>query len=148
MDGYYRPERWTVRVLPGRFGLGAVAAPGVAPCGANSTRNPKTGVCYCNLGFEEGPGADCVPINPTKPCLWAGQQRNPIDKGCECPPGHRPDPSPTGTSCIPIRYFPNCKDANGQKVPNCLFGYPLKETAIAVGGGAVLGLILGTLLSR
>ena len=150
MAGYYRPERWTVRVLPGRFGLVGMGAAAAAPaCGANSQRNPADGVCYCNLGFHEGgPSGACVPIDVTKPCAFTGQRRSPIDKVCECPPGMRVDPTPTGTTCIPIRYFPSCKDANGEKVPNCIFGYPLKEAAIAVGGGALIGLLLGSLLGR
>lgn len=146
MAGYYRPERWTVRVIPGRFN-GFGVAPTLPPCGQNSQRNPADGVCYCNLGFHESPGG-CIPIDPTKPCAFTGQQRNPIDKACECPPGMRVDPSPTGTKCIPMRWFPNCKDVNGQKVPNCIFGYPMKEAAIAVGAGAVVGLIVGALLGR
>lgn len=125
------------------LGYGTVILPS---CGAHSARNPADQECYCEPGFDSPTGANCKPVDLNAPCDWTGQQRSPIDQKCTCPPGYAIDPSPTGTGCIPMRWFPNCKDALGRAVPGCLFGYPLREVAVAGGLGLLTGLLIGKLL--
>jgi hypothetical protein len=45
-------------------------------------------------------------------------------------------------------YFPNCKDAAGKKVPNCLMGFPVKQTLFVVGVGAVAGAVTAAIVRR
>lgn len=118
-------------------GFGTVVTP-TPSCGPNEGYNTRAQKCLCKPGFEDV-GGTCKPVNTKAPCQWTGQQRSPVDLQCSCPPGMAPDPSAEGTGCIAIRWFPSCIDANGAKVPNCLFGFPMKETLAAAGIGLLIG---------
>jgi hypothetical protein len=93
-----------------------------------------------------------APVVPTAPCSDPGRFRSPVDQACACPPGTHVTPEAGKYDCLPDAitgrsfYFPDCKDAAGNKVPNCFMGFPLKSTAVTLGAGAVLGLVLSALL--
>lgn len=85
-----------------------------------------------------------------EPCpAGQGRFRSPVDGRCTCPPGTHVSPDPESYDCLqsPLTgrsvWFPSCTDAAGGKVPNCLLGFPLKSTALTLGAGLVLGLIIG-----
>lgn len=125
-------------------GFGAVAAP--SGCGPNSAMNPVKKECYCEPGFTSvDPDDDskgCKPVDISKACSWPDQSRSPIDKRCTCPPGTALDPAAAGTRCLPIRWFPSCVDAKGQRVQNCIFGYRATTVLPIAVGGAVAGIVL------
>jgi len=132
------------------FGFGYYGALGTtaADCGPGSSYNRSEDACLCNVGLEENPGfidnpkLGCRPISLKASCP-PGQFRNPIDKQCTCPPGTIISPDPTRSDCVPsVSWFPNCKDVLGNKIPNCLFGSPLKDVALYAGGGVVAGVVL------
>jgi hypothetical protein len=45
-----------------------------------------------------------------------------------------------------VSWFPNCVDANGQRVPGCLFGYATRDVAVLGGIGVIAGLLVGKAL--
>lgn len=129
--------------------LGSPSAADMAkPCGERSRRNPVTGDCYCDAGYDwkSEDSNDCVLVDVRSPCTWEGQRRSPLDRACTCPPGMRLDESPLGRGCIQGGWFPGCVDVHGARIPGCLFGQPVVPLAMAAGVGAAVGLTLALAL--
>lgn len=131
----------------GFYGFGTTAS----DCGPNSSYNPTDDACLCNAGFEDNPNflsnpkVGCHPIRMT-PCP-PGQFRDPLDKVCVCPPGTIENPDPTRSDCISSpSWFPECKDAMGNRIPGCLFGMSQKAVLLSAAGGAAIGIVLCGLL--
>jgi hypothetical protein len=88
----------------------------------------------------------------TEPCSDPGRFRSPVDQSCACPPGTYVTPEKDKYDCLPGSivgrsfYFPDCKDASGNKVPNCFMGFPLKSTLVTLGVGAVAGMLISAVL--
>lgn len=124
----------------------------VPACGPHAAYNQTYADCYCEPGYrwvdEQNKQKGCVAIDVTKPCSTATKLRSPVDKLCTCPPGTSMDPDPRGSQCIPIQWFPSCKDASGKSVPDCFMGSSgssIKEMLPFAIGGAAVG-VVATLL--
>lgn len=127
-----------------RRGFGSTVA--TKTCATNASFNVPDDTCYCNAGYvSDDPNVTpCKLIDPASPCPpdMKGSFRSPMNKHCQCPPGFQMSTDPTRNDCVPMYYFPTCKDAKGNSVPNCFFGMPMDRVLPAVAGGVVAGIAL------
>lgn len=132
--------------LQGFRGFGAAAAP-ASKCGTSAVFNATTNNCECIPGTEWENESDPNNLNcKTFVCDGPNEAKSSIDQKCHCTPGFRSDDNDKCTLTGLSRWFPNCTDSSGSKVPGCLGGYPIKTIAPWAIGGAVVGLVLGAVL--